>query len=181
MSSVESRSGEKPRGIDPRGPRFAAAITATLLLIATFLAVTGLSTAQDAGGWAISEASFAERIAGPGFILLLIIALLFVWAIISPRTQPYGVFFRRVIAPKLAPPTELEDPRPPRFAQVVGLFVVGLGLVLQLLGVPWALPIAGAAAFIAAFLNAAFGLCLGCQLYLFLARAGLTGRQPAAA
>lgn len=180
MSAPETPSS-RPRGIDPRGPRFAASITALLLLVATFFAATGISTTQDAGGWAVSSASLVQRIADPGFILLLIIALLFVWAVVSPRTQPYGVFFRTVIAPRLTPPTELEDPRPPRFAQGVGLFVVGLGLVLHLLGVPWALPIAGAAAFVAAFLNAAFGLCLGCQLYLLLARAGIIGRRPAAA
>jgi hypothetical protein len=62
----------------------------------------------------------------------------------------------------------------------VGLFVVGIGLVLHLLGVPWALPIATAAAFIAAFLNAAFAFCLGCQLYLLLQRAGIIGRAAAA-
>ncbi|OZB82099.1 MAG: hypothetical protein B7X41_16355, partial [Microbacterium sp. 14-71-5] len=59
-----------------------------------------------------------------------------------------------------------------------GLFVVTIGLVLHLLGVPWALPIATAMAFVAAFLNAAFGLCLGCQLYLLLQRAGILGRAP---
>ncbi len=170
-----------PRGIDPRGPRFAASITALLLLVATFFAATGISTTQDAGGWALSSASVTQRVADPGFLLLLIVALLFVWSVASPRTQPYGAFFRAVIAPRLSPPSELEDPRPPRFAQGVGLFVVGLGLVLHLLGVPWALPIAGAAAFVAAFLNAAFGLCLGCQLYLLLARAGLIGRKAATA
>ncbi|WP_396667673.1 DUF4395 domain-containing protein [Microbacterium sp. R86528] len=181
MSTSESRPAARPQGIDPRGPRFAAAITSTLLLIATFLSAIGISTAQDAAGWAITDASLIQRAADPGFILLSVIALLFVWSLASPRTQPYGVFFRRFIAPRLAPPVDLEDPRPPQFAQAVGLFVVGLGLALQLFGVPWALPIASAAAFVAAFLNAAFGLCLGCQLYLLLARAGLVGRRPAAA
>ncbi|MEV8172896.1 DUF4395 family protein, partial [Microbacterium sp. NPDC077486] len=38
--------------------------------------------------------------------------------------------------PNAAPgtPVELEDPRPPRFAQGVGLVVVGLGLLLHLAG-----------------------------------------------
>jgi hypothetical protein len=84
------------------------------------------------------------------------------------------------VQPRLAPPAELEDPRPPRFAQGVGLLVTVIGLALHLLGVPWALPIAAAAAFVAAFLNAAFGFCLGCQLYLLLARWGLVGRRAAA-
>ena len=92
------------------------------------------------------------------------------------------MLYRTLIQPRLTPPTELEDPRPPRFAQGVGLFVVTIGLILHLVGVPWALPIAAALAFVAAFLNAAFGLCLGCQLYLLLQRAGIVGRErPATA
>lgn len=171
----------RPKGIDPRGPRFAASITAVLLMIAVFLGLTGLSTANDASGWAISSASLGERASDPGFIALLVIALLFLWSVVSPRTAPWGVLFRSVIAPRLSPPTEREDPRPPRFAQGVGLFVTTIGLVLHLLGVPWALPIAAAFAFVAAFLNAAFGFCLGCQMYLLLQRVGLVGRERPAA
>ena len=185
-----------PAGIDPRGPRFAASITAFLLAVAVILGLTGLSTSRSFGwfayqplsnstfpgdrAWDITVASLAERVADPAFLLLLVIALLFVWGVAWPRTAPWGVLFRRVVRPRLKPPTDLEDPRPPRFAQGVGLFVVTIGLVLHLFGVPWALPISAAAAFIAAFLNAVFGLCLGCQLYLVLQRAGVVGRaRPA--
>jgi hypothetical protein len=188
-----------PAGIDPRGPRFVAAITALLLIVDLFLALTGLSTQQGAygwfayqpladvtftpgGGWAIQSATLAQRALDPGFLLLLVIALLFLWSVAWPRTAPWGVVFRRWVRPRLTPPTELEDPRPPRFAQGVGLFVTVIGLALHLIGVPWALPTAVAMAFVAAFLNAAFGLCLGCQLYLLLQRIGIIGRErPAAA
>lgn len=190
-----------PAGIDPRGPRFAATVTASLLLVATFLSLTGLATAPSAPagfGWfayqplsgavfvpggdgAITSAPLAARAADPGFLLALLIALLFLWGVVSPRTAPWGAVFRAVIQPRLAPPRELEDPRPPRFAQGVGLAVVSIGLVLHLFGVPWALPSALAAAFVAAFLNAAFNFCLGCQLYLLLQRIGLTGSRPSAA
>ena len=158
-----------PAGIDPRGPRFAATITAVLLLVATFLALLGSPSS-----------SVTERVLDPGFLLAAVIALLFLWGLVSPRTAPWGVVFRALVRPRLAPPSELEDPRPPRFSQGVGLFVVGIGLVLHLIGVPWALPIATAAAFIAAFLNAAFAFCLGCQLYLLLQRAGVIGRAAVA-
>ena len=107
------------------------------------------------------------------------IALLFLWCVLSPRTQPWSVLYRRLIQPRLAP-TDLEDPRPPRFAQGVGLFVTGIGLMLHLAGVPWALPIAAALAFVAAFLNAVFGLCLGCRVYLLLQRLGFLGRTATA-
>ena len=185
--------------MDVRGPRFAAGITAVLLLLDVFLGLIGISTARTAtfgwfayqpladevfapdAPWTISAASLAQRAADPAFLLLLLIALLFLWGVLSPRTAPWGVLYRKVIQPRLAAPAEFEDPRPPRFAQGVGLFVTVIGLVLHLIGVPWALPIAAAAAFVAAFLNAAFGLCLGCQLYLALQRAGLIGRaRPAA-
>ena len=162
-----------PKGIDPRGPRFAASITTVLLAVATLLALTGTSTAK-------ATTTIAERAAEPAFVLALAIAGLFLWGILSPRTHPWAVLFRRVVRPRLAPPTELEDPRPPRFAQGVGLFVTSLGLVLHLAGVPWALSIAAALAFVAAFLNAVFGLCLGCQLYLLLQRAGIVGRAATA-
>lgn len=185
-----------PAGIDPRGPRFAATLTAVLLLVATFLALIGISTGRLPGTWfaiipstdfafiggktwAIASAPLAQRVLDPGFLLSVVIALLFLWGVVSPRTAPWGVVFRTLVRPHLAPPSELEDPRPPRFSQGVGLFVVGVGLVLHLVGVPWALPIATAAAFVAAFLNAAFAFCLGCQLYLLLQRAGVVGREPA--
>lgn len=188
------------RGIDPRGPRFAASLTAALLLIATFLSLIGVSTLRGAatfgwfayqplddadfafvaGSWLLPQLTVAQRAADPGFLLLLAIALLFLWGVLSPRTQPWSVLYRRALQPRLAPPTELEDPRPPRFAQGVGLFVTTVGLVLHLVGVPWALPIAAALAFVAAFLNAVFGLCLGCQLYLLLQRTGLVGRAQTA-
>ncbi|MET0812231.1 MAG: DUF4395 family protein [Microbacterium sp.] len=176
-----SDRASSPRGIDPRGPRFAAGITSFLLLVALFLALTGLGTSYGSDGWAIQSASLAERASTPAFLLLVAIALLFLWSLVSPRTQPWGVLFRKAVQPRLKPSTELEDPRPPRFAQGVGLFVVVVGLVLQLLGVPWALPIAAGAAFFAAFLNAAFGVCLGCMLYLLLQRVGVVGRARASA
>ncbi len=187
----ERTDAAPPRGIDPRGPRFAAAITSALLLVVVFLGLTGLSTSRVSdidpgfvigGPWLISLATPLERFLDPAFLLLLVVALLFLWGVVSPRTAPWGVLYRKVVAPRLSPPTELEDPRPPRFAQGVGLFVSVIGLVLHLLGVPWGLTIAAAAAFVAAFLNAVFGLCLGCQLYLLLQRAGIVGRaRPAAA
>jgi hypothetical protein len=145
-----------PAGIDPRGPRFGAAITSVLLIVDLFLALIDLT---QAALW-----------------LLVAIALLFLWSVVSPRTAPWAVLFRTVVRPRLAPPTELEDPRPPRFAQGVGLLVTSLGIVLHLLGVPFALPIAAALAFVAAFLNAAFAYCLGCEIWLLLQRVGLVGR-----
>jgi hypothetical protein len=150
-------------GIDPRGPRFGAGITVVLLLAVIALDLAGATTAA--------------------FILLALITLLFAWATIAGiQKHPYGLLFKAVVRPRLAPPAELEDPIPPTFAQGVGLFVTLVGIVLFLIGVTLALPIAAAFAFVAAFLNSVFGYCLGCQIYLLLSRIGITGRRkPTAA
>lgn len=159
-------TAQPPSGlVDPRQPRFAATITAIILLVGTYLVLIGPSLRPR-----FTTSGFVERVLDPGFLVLLLAALLFAWSLISARTQPLAALYRAVLRPRLGPPREWEDARPPRFAQGVGLFVVGAGLVLQLLGVPWALAVAGAAAFIAAFLNAAFGFCLGCEIYLLLQR-----------
>lgn len=157
-----------PAGIDPRAPRFGAGITAILLILVLLL---GLGTA------ATPPATVGERAAEPAFILLAVIAALFAWgAFAGVARHPYGLLYRRLIRPRLSPPTELEDPRPPTFAQGVGLLVTVIGIVLALSGVPYGLVIAAAAAFVAAFLNSVFGYCLGCQLYLLLVRARVVGR-----
>lgn len=163
----------QPTGIDPRGPRFAATITSVLLLVGLVLSLVGISPSAP-------SATVVQRALDPGFLLLLVIALLFLWGVLAPATAPWGAVFRRFVRPRLVPPTELEDPRPPRFAQGIGLLVVAIGLLLHLIGVPWALPVAAGAAFIAAFLNAAFSFCLGCQMYLLLQRAGIVGKASPA-
>ena len=161
--STASKTGTAARpGIDPRGPRVVAGITAVILLVVVTLALLGLTT--------------------PAAIILAAQAVVFlVAAVLGVQRHPYGYLYKSLIRPRLKPPVELEDPAPPTFAQGVGLVVVGLGLVLHLVGVPYALVIAAAAAFIAAFLNSVFAYCLGCQIYLLLARIGVIRRKAAAA
>lgn len=154
MTTSRTRTAPPGAGIDPRGPRFGAALT-TVLLAATLLL---------AGSTA-------------GTVLLgVAVALFAVGVVRGAQGSLQGVVFRRLLRPRLGPPQHLEDPAPPRFAQLVGLLVTGAGLVLALLGVPGAVAVAAAVAFVAAFLNAAFGLCLGCEMYVVLRRL----RRPAA-
>lgn len=155
MPSIDELTGA-PRsplkGIDPRGPRIGAGITAVLLLTAIFL---GLVDATPAAA-----------------VLLCVLAALFLWgAVAGIARHPWGLVFRTIVRPHLAAPTELEDPGPPTFAQAVGFVITAIGVLLQLIGVPYAIVVAGTLAFVAAFLNAAFGYCLGCQLYVLLVRA----------
>jgi cytochrome c biogenesis protein CcdA len=132
------------RGIDPRGPRFVAGITTVFAVVALLLGT------------------------GPGaLVVLAVLAVSFGLGVARGVTGTWQSWlFRRVVRPRLAPPAELEDPRPPRFAQLVGLVISGLGLALGLLGVGPAIPVAAAFVLVASFLNAVFGLCLGCEMYL---------------
>jgi Domain of unknown function (DUF4395) len=150
-----SPSNQTPAGIDPRGPRFGATITSVLLLITVFLA---LDSATAAAAY---------------FLLVAVTVLFAIGAIFGNSRHPYGLIFKKFVRPNLAAPKELEDPRPPKFAQLVGLIVASIGLILGAAGVPYGLAGAAAAAFIAAFLNAAFDFCLGCQIYIGLQRIGL--------
>ena len=135
---------QSPAGIDPRGPRFGAAVNLVLLVAVLLLGTTP----------------------GAYIVLAVIVAGFALGAFGGIGRTWQGWVFRKLVRPRLAPPTELEDPRPPTFAQLVGLVITGAGLVLGLAGVAVAVPVAAAFALVAAFLNAVFGLCLGCELYL---------------
>lgn len=151
-------------GIDPRGPRFGAGVTAVLLLVTIALGLAATT----------ASAPLSTRISSPALILFAVLVLLWGWgAFAGIRRHPFGLVFRKLIRPRLTPPAFLEDPAPPTFAQGVGLAIGLAGLVLDLAGVPYGLVGAASAAFVAAFLNSVFGYCLGCQFYLLLLRAGL--------
>lgn len=136
-------------GIDPRGPRFAAALTSVVLLAVLLLAPGPVATA-----------------------LLAAQAVLFaVGASRGVQHTPYSWLFRTLVRPRLGAPAELEDPAPPRFAQAVGLGFAVVGLVALLLGADLVGLVAVGLALAAALLNAAFRFCLGCEMYLLIKRA----------
>jgi hypothetical protein len=151
-----------PAGIDPRGPRFGAAITAALLLVVIALGLT-------------PGAEIAAT------VLLAAIVAVFAWgAFAGIRRHPYGLLFKKLVRPRLSAPTDLEDPAPPTFAQGVGFVITGVGLLLSIFLGPIAVVVAAALAFIAAFLNSVFGYCLGCQIYLLLVRSRVIRPKGAA-
>lgn len=125
--------------VDVRGPRFAAWITTVVLAVVLLTGAWWLLAAQ---------------------------AVVFaIGAALGPRRSPYGVLFAKLIAPRLWPVTEREPVAPLRFAQGVGFVFAAVGVVGYLAGLPLLGAIATAFALVAALLNAAFGFCLGCQLY----------------
>lgn len=133
--------------LDPRGPRFAAAVTSVVLVVV-------LGTGW---GW-----------------LAVVQAVIFAVTAYDPRRGPYALLYRALIAPRLPVSTEREAVAPVRFAQLVGavfLTVASIGYLsgAAVLGMTFA-----ALGLMAAFLNAAFGLCLGCEAYLAARRMAAT-------
>lgn len=139
-----------PDQVDVRGPRFAAWVT-TGVLIAALLAsaLSAVAAAAILGVQAVVFAIGAQR---------------------GPQQHPYGLVFRSLVAPRLGPVTEKEPVPPLKFAQLVGLAFAAVGVVGFAVGVPLLGLIATGFALVAAFLNAAFGICLGCQIYPLVAR-----------
>jgi len=137
-------------GIDPRGARFAAVVSTIVLAL---VLITG-------SGWLLAAQTLVFAVG----------------AALGLRFAPYGMVFRWLIRPRLGPPAELEAEPPPRFAQGIGAVfgVIWYGTVVTVLGMA-----ATAAALAAAFLNAAFGFCLGCEMYLMIQRIRTGGREGA--
>ncbi len=134
----------QPEPIDPRGPRFNQAVLTAGLLVGFVL---------DA------------RAVVPVLALVLLAGAAF-----GPRYGPFLRFYAEVVRPRLGPPAELEDPRPPRFAAAVGVVFLAAATAAFVAGnavVGWALALLVA---VLAGLAAATGICVGCEIWLFVAR-----------
>ncbi|MGZ8718799.1 MAG: DUF4395 domain-containing protein [Aeromicrobium sp.] len=137
----------QPTQVDPRGLRFGAAITSVVLAIALVAPV---------------------RVA---LILLSLQAIVFaLGAFGSLQRAPYGLLFARAVRPRIGAPAELEDARPPRFAQLVGFLFLVVALTGLLSGATVIGYVATAFALVAALLNASVGFCLGCEMFLAFRR-----------
>ena len=130
--------------IDARGPRFSAAITSAVL--ATALATSNL--------WVIVAQAIVFAIG----------------AFRGPQFTPYALIFKKIVKPRLKSAVATEDVRPPQFAQSVGLLFALTAIAGSVLGIPVIFTIAISFALAAAFLNAAFNYCLGCEMYVVLLR-----------
>jgi uncharacterized protein DUF4395 len=136
--------------VDVRGPRFTAWVT-TVVIVATLLA-----------------SAFSNVAAA---VILALQAVVFaVGAVGGPHRHPYGRLFATFVAPRLGPVTDREPVPPLKFAQFVGLLFAVVGAAGFAFGLPALGLVATAFALVAAFLNAAFGICLGCQLYPLVTR-----------
>src|SRR6266481_900011 len=107
---------------------------------------------------------------GPRFSAVITTIVLAVGALAGLRYAPYGLLYRYLIRPRLGPPAQTEAEAPPRFAQAMGLAIAGVGVICLAAGATAAGLVFTALALAAAFFNAAFDLCLGCHVYLFIQR-----------
>ena len=134
--------------IDARGPRFSAVLTTIVLAVALVTSNLWVVIAQ---------------------------AIIFaIGAIKGPQFTPYAYIFRSIIKPRLKGKAITEDVRPPQFAQSVGLLFALVAISGSIANLDVIFVVAVSFALAAAFLNAAFNFCLGCELYLLLLRVRLT-------
>ena len=130
--------------IDARGPRFSAAITSAVL--ATALATNNL--------WVVIAQAIVFAIG----------------AFRGPQFTPYALIFKTIVKPRLKSAVITEDVRPPQFAQSVGLIFALVAITGSITGISGLFVVAVSLALAAAFLNAAFNFCLGCEMYVVLLR-----------
>ncbi len=155
--SVNTTVTAAPTEVDARGPRFTASVTATVLAAVLIVSRFNLSAAT---------------------ILLAAQALVFgVGAMWGPRRHPYGLMFRRFIAPRLGPVTKRDPVGQLRFAQLMGFIFCTVGVVGFSLGYPLVGGIATGFALFAALMRAVFGICVNRRPYMLVSR--LRGNVPA--
>jgi hypothetical protein len=144
MSQV-TNSAKSTVLIDARGPRFGAAITTVVL---------------------------AAALATGNVWFIVVQALVFaIGAFKGPQLTPYAFVYKTIVKPRLKGEVPTEEVKPPQFAQKVGLLFAVVAIVGAVTGLDLVFTIAVASALGAAFLNAAFNFCLGCEIYLLLLRA----------
>lgn len=138
----------RPAQVDPRGQRFAASLTTVVFAVALVTAPSTLSLA----------------LLGAQLVFFAL------GAFVGPASTPYAWVFKTLVRPRIGAPRETEDATPPRFAQAVGLAFAVVALAGYLAGAELVGAVAAGMALAAAFLNAAFGFCLGCEMYLLFKR-----------
>ena len=143
MSSVSLKE-KSPVFIDARGPRYSAAITTTVLALAL-----------------ITESNYLIGFQFTVFLSAVLFGL---------RKSIYGLLYRNLIQPRLSGPIPSENEAAPRFAQLIGALFAFVALLGGVTGNAAIFLTATSFTLVAAFLNAAFGFCLGCQMYLLIVR-----------
>jgi hypothetical protein len=107
-------------------------------------------------------------------IVVGVLVLGFLARVLSgPRFSPLALLATRVVVPRLSGHPRFVAGKPKRFAQGIGLTCSSLALVLLLAGAHGAAVVVLLMLVVAAGLESALGLCLGCKLFGLLARVGV--------
>lgn len=107
--------------------------------------------------------------------MTLVLAYGFVARLLTgPTLSPLGQFVTRVVTPRLGVEPRLVPGPPKRFAQGIGAVVTTAAAVLAMALHQWdAARLLVGLISVAAFLEAAFALCIGCRVFALLMRAGV--------
>jgi hypothetical protein len=140
----------------------------------------------------VNEVSARLVAAGVVVMCVLTIALDLRWATIviaygfiarvltGPTLSPLGQFVTRVVTPRLHVAERPVAGPPKRFAQGMGVAFSVTALVLTGLGYWTAAEVFLGLLAAAAFLESAFGLCLGCKAFAVLMRVGIVPEEVCA-
>jgi hypothetical protein len=104
----------------------------------------------------------------------IIIAYGFIARVLTgPSLSPLGQLVTRVITPRLHIAERPVAGPPKRFAQAIGVLFSVSALILTGLGYWGAAQLVLSALVVAAFLESALGICLGCKAFALLMKAGV--------
>jgi hypothetical protein len=117
--------------------------------------------------------ALAVGVAGWGWLLVPLTYGFVARVLAGPRLSPLGLLATRVVAPRLPQHRRMVPGPPKRFAQAIGVAFSVTASLLWLLGATAAARAVVLALAAAAFLEAAFGFCLGCRIFNVLMQVGL--------
>jgi hypothetical protein len=114
--------------------------------------------------------------------VLALLAYGFVARVVSgPRYSPLALLVTRVVIPRLRTRPRFVPGPPKRFAQCIGATFTLTACALVLAGSLGAAQVVITALAVAAFLEAAFGFCLGCRVFALLMQRGVIPADTCAA
>ncbi len=134
-------------------------------------------TARVVAGGVVVLAVAAVALQQPWLSLVLAVGFL-LRVLAGPRLSPLALLASRVIVPRLPFPPKLVAGPPKRFAQAIGLvFSTSAALLFFAFGADTAGYLVLGALAVAATLESAFGICLGCRAFALLMRLGIVPEE----
>ena len=153
MSTIHTTTAERP-GLfsfpNPVNDVAARTVASGVVAMALLFVVTGW-------GWVLVPLTY-------GFVARVLT---------GPKLSPLGLLATKVVAPRLPEHEKLVPGPPKRFAQAIGVAFTVTASVLWVAGAGTASRVVIGMLAGAAFLEAAFGFCLGCKIFAVLMKVGV--------